>query len=183
MLPLGISIGLSVRLGSILTYDVSKAKSLASYTMGLTMLISLLVCTGTYHYHVWIIKIFTNDEAVFDGCSKIWLKVCAHIFFLYILGINGGILRALGMQWHMAATIFIVLWCTALPFIIQMCIYQEGGLDLMWSLIPISYFILNVCLASCYITADWNAIGASIRDKAKQEAKQIVVDECSLLLK
>merc|ERR1711920_729280 len=33
MLPLGISIGLSVRLGSMLTQDVNKAKSLAIYTM------------------------------------------------------------------------------------------------------------------------------------------------------
>jgi len=182
MLPLGISMGLSVRLGSILTYDVSKAKMLSAYTMGLTILIALLVCTGIYHYQTWIIQLFTNDEDVFVGCSRIWLKVCIHIFFLYILGINGGILRALGMQWKMAATIFIVLWCVALPVITRVCIYQEGGLDLMWSLIPIAYFILNLCLSFCYITADWDDIRASICDKAKEEVTPIFIDESSLLL-
>lgn len=182
MLPLGISMGLSIRLGATLTYDVSKAKMLVSYTIGLTILIALLVCIGIYHYQAWIINMFTNDEAVFAGCSKIWWKVCIDIFFLYILGINGGILRALGMQWQMAATVFIVLWCIALPVITRMCIYQDGGLDLMWSLIPITYFILNLCLSFCYITADWNAISASISDKAKGEAKQIVIDESALLL-
>ena len=185
MLPLGISMGLSVRIGNILPHDVHKAKKLAMYTMSFTLIIAFAVCTGIHHFQPWIVSMFTTDTEVIVACERIWPKLCIDIFFLYILGINGGILRALGMQWIMAKTVFVCLWCISLPIIIRLCIYQGGGLDYLWTLIPCTYFVLNMCLSYSYITADWNDISYNIRQKSehtKNNAKHDIIDECTSLL-
>jgi len=181
MIPLGISVGLSIRLGVILTQDVNKAKKLALYTMILTMLLALFTCSGLYYYQEVVVSLFTADEEVIVGCSRIWWKVCIDIFFLYVLGINSGILRALGMQWQMASVIFAVLWCIALPVVIYLSIYKEGGLDVMWSIIPIAYMMYNIGLSLCYITADWSAVSVSIR-KSVNVPKYDYIDENTYLL-
>ena len=177
--------GLSVRLGNILPQDVNKAKKLAICTMAFTIVIALVVCAGIYHCQSWIISMFTTDTEVITTCKRIWGKVCIDIFFLYVLGVNGGILRALGMQWKMAMAVFVCLWCIALPIIIRVCIYQGGGLVYLWSLIPCTYFLLNTCLSYCYITADWNDVSNKIRQKAEKIeiiAKHDIIDECTPLL-
>merc|ERR1712157_156937 len=113
--------------------------------------------------------------------SRIWWKVCTDIFFLFIIGINSGILRALGMQWQMASIVFSVLFCMTLPVVIYLSIYKGGGLDVMWSIIPIAYMILSVGLSLCYITTDWNTIRVSIL-KNVNTSKYDAIDETTSLL-
>jgi MATE family multidrug resistance protein len=118
MIPLGISIGLSVRMGQLLPQDVHKTKLLAFYTMLFTCAISILVSAIMYRYQSWIFAFFTRDADVLDECRKIWGSLCIYVPFLYIFCINSGIMRGLGLQWRMAAAIVAVLWCIFLPLII-----------------------------------------------------------------
>ncbi len=164
MLPLGMSIGLSVRMGQLLPHNVEKAKTLAVYTMIVVIFLSLIVTFVMYYYQRWIISLFTSDEVIIEGCIRIWPKVCMYILGLYIFCINSGILRALGLQWRMGLTITIILWCFSLPFILYVCIHPtiDDGMDslvTMWDIFFWSYIVLDIGLILCYTTADWNEIG------------------------
>ena len=185
MIPLGFSIGLSVRVGQLLPHDVYKAKVLVFYTMMIVILLASIVTALIYYNEYWIISLFTTDEDVIYGCHVIWNKVCSYVLGLYIFCLNGGILRALGLQMRMGVTIVTVLWCFSLPCIIYFCILGEHsstvngvdtdidtdtdsdidkeeqiqGLLTMWRILFWSYIVLNIGLITCYVTADWDEIG------------------------
>jgi MATE family multidrug resistance protein len=185
MIPLGFSIGLSVRVGQLLPIDVYKAKVLVCYTMMIVIVLASIVTALIYYNEYWIISLFTTDEDVMYGCHVIWNKVCSYVLGLYIFCLNGGILRALGLQMRMGVTIVTVLWCFSLPCIIYFCILGEysstangvdtdidmdidididkeeqiQGLLTMWRILFWSYIILNIGLITCYVTADWDEIG------------------------
>ena len=172
MIPLGISIGLSVRMGILLPVDVSGAKRLAALTMISTTVVGILVSCFIYKYQLWIVSLFTLDEAILEGCEKIWMDLCFYNVQLWIFGISRGILSALGLQWRTALTMIAVLWCGAIPAIIHWCIYNNGGFLLMWKMIPYIYAILDVGLICCFAMADWESIGESIRiDNKINDAK------------
>jgi len=168
MIPLGIMIGLTVRMGHVIAHDVKRAKLLASWCMLFTTILGAIVAGLLFQFRVQIAMLFTNDEAVIQGCKDIWPKLCIYIFVLYIFGINSAILRALGMQWHMAAIIFGCLWLGTLPALIYFAIRKGGGIDAVWSTLPVFYVLMQFLLAGSYITADWTKIGNEINDSARK---------------
>ncbi len=192
MIPLGMSIGLSVRIGQLLPIDVNKAKILTVYAMLTVIIVALMVTALLYYNETWIVSLFTSEEDVMNGCKQIWPKVCMYILGLYIFCLNSGILRALGLQWRMGLTIIIVLWCFSLPSIIYFCIYQnevrnissndiyihendiETGIDglvTLWEIFFWSYIILDIALILCYTTVDWNEIGKQAAQSMKSNRK------------
>jgi MATE family multidrug resistance protein len=127
MIPLGISIGLSVRIGQLLPYDVHKAKILAFYTMICVICIAILVTYLLYVNQYWIVSMFTSDEDVIHGCDAIWYILCKYILGLYVFCLNSGILRALGLQWKMGLIVIVVLWFFSLPCIIYFGIIDNNN--------------------------------------------------------
>jgi Na+-driven multidrug efflux pump len=96
MIPLGISIGLTVRIGSIISSksaDVNKAKQLAIYTMIIAIIVGTIVVLLLWIFKWSIIRSFTTDPEVVEQSQSIWPMVCWHIWILNIFGINGGILK------------------------------------------------------------------------------------------
>lgn len=168
MIPLGISIGLTVRMGSVLSSDVKKAKLLAAWCMGFTILVAAAVSSVLYQFRIPIAKLFSDDPEVIQGCEDIWPKLCCYVFIIYIFGINSSILRALGLQWRMAAIIFGCLWFGTLPTIIYFAMYKEGGLDAVWNILPCFYIFMQILLAASYLTLDWDKISLHIRDKERE---------------
>ena len=136
MIPLGISIGLTVRMGNVIAYDVHRAKQMAAWCMLFTICVGAVVTLLLYQYRIQIAMLFTHDEEVIQGCKDIWPKLCYYIFILYIFGMNSAILRALGMQWEMALIIFACLWVFTLPAIVYLAIHQRGGIDAVWNTLP-----------------------------------------------
>ena len=176
MIPLGISIGFSVRIGQLLPVNVEKAKTLTVFTMLTVIMIALAVTSFLYYNEEWIVSLFTKDESVKEGCRLIWPHVCMYMLGSYIFCLNCGILRALGLQWRMGMTIVIVFWCFSLPSIIYFCIYRIediqddyyredsyptglDGLVTMWEIFFWSYIVVDIGLILCYTTVDWNEIG------------------------
>jgi MATE family multidrug resistance protein len=185
MPTLGIQIGLTVRMGQIIAYDIVKAKLLAMWCMFFTVIFGAILATSLYIFRIDIAMLFTDDVEVVDGCKEIWGKLSCYIFILHIFGINSAILRVLGLQWRMAITIFSFLWFVVLPAIIYFAVHRGGGLDAVWTILPIFYSILQVLLALLYLTADWESIGREIHDRAhgdKSPKVHMTSDESERLL-
>lgn len=173
MVPLGISIGLSVRMGVLLPVSVDGAKRLAAVTMLFTICAGITISAVIYKYQTWIVSMFTSDEEVFEGCQRIWFQLCVYLVLLWIFCVSGGILSALGLQWRTAANMFIVLWVWTIPAIIYSCIYDGKGYYHMWKILPLSYIVLDIGLTITYLTADWEGIGAKIKlDRKVKEVEQ-----------
>lgn len=182
---LGMGIGLTVRMGHIIAYDTVKAKLLASWCMFFTVIFGAVMSTSFYVFRVEIAMLFTDDMEVVEGCKAIWGKLSCYIFMLHPFGINAAILRVLGLQWRMAIIIFGFLWFVTLPAIIFFAVYRGGGLDVVWSILPIFYSVMQVFLALSYVTADWESIGKEIHDHTHGEQSEkvpITGDETKALL-
>jgi MATE family multidrug resistance protein len=173
MVPLGISTGLSVRMGHVLSNDVHKAKVLAATCMGATVVIACLVAAVLWHLQDPIVALFTNDDEVKQGCKEIWHLLCIYLILLYIFGINRGIMRALAMQWTMAGIMIVLLWLGALPTLIHFVVNKGGGVYEMWHMLPMFYAVMNLVLILSYVTADWHAISDSIRERRASQAKEM----------
>mmetsp|Transcript_14963 Transcript_14963/g.21838 ORF Transcript_14963/g.21838 Transcript_14963/m.21838 type:complete len:223 (-) Transcript_14963:843-1511(-) len=180
MIPLGTSIGVSVRLGSALAEDNCdpyRAKCIASWAMGFIIVLGGVLSLLLHFFERLIVSLFTTDEAVFELCSKIWHYVAIHNFNLYIYGINGGILRALGYQWHMAGVIVVILWLITLPIVLRVSIRRGGGIKAMWSIMPYVYGVQNVVLASIYICSDWRKRGKKLQISMELRRNSIVDEQ------
>jgi MATE family multidrug resistance protein len=173
MVPLGISIGLNVRMGVLLPVNVEGTKRLVAATVLCTILTAAATSAFMFKYQTWIVSFFTTDEEVVEGCSQIWFLMCVYNFLLWIFCVSRGILNALGLQWLTAANMIAVLWVWTIPAIIYKCIYRGQGFYKMWHMIPLSYTLLNLGLAFSFMTADWHKIGAKIRlDKEAKDAEK-----------
>ena len=89
------------------------------------------------------------------------------------------------MQWQMALIIFGFLWLVTLPAILYFAVYKSGGLEAVWTLLPIFYTMMQILLAATYLTADWESIGKEIHHNAHGEQSSKVPmnkDECEQLL-
>lgn len=183
MIPLGTSVGLTVRLGNVLAHDVEKAKRIAKATMGASAVLAALIALLVYTLEQWIVSLFTTDVEVAQECSRIWPLLSVYIFILNIFGINSGIIRALGLQLKMAMTIFILLWCCALPTVYVFSVKNGGELPSMWGINCIFYTLLNGALVGLYATADWKEISDGIQRKTKNSIVEgKVPDEETYLL-
>lgn len=93
MIPLGISIGLTVRMGSVIAYDAERAKLMANWTMLFTATLGAAISFSLHFFQLPIIRLFTKDDDVILESQAIWPKLSYYVFILYIFGINGAILR------------------------------------------------------------------------------------------
>lgn len=164
MIPLGILIGLTVRMGHVLVNHPQHAKLLAAYCMAFTTLMGIVVASVLYCLRHWTIRLFTNDPAVINGALNIWANLCYYILLLYVFGISQAILRALGMQWRLAAIIAVCLYGVTLPAVVYFAVVRQGGLPALWTVLPICYSFLQVALVASYTTVDWNVHASKIRD-------------------
>lgn len=164
-------------MGHVIAYDVHRAKLLAAWCMLFTTILGAIVAIFLYQFRVEIAMLFSHDEEVIQGCKDIWGKLCYYIFVIYIFGINSAILRALGMQWHLAAVIFVCLWMGTLPAVAVFAVQRQGGIDAVWNTLPIFYTIMQVLLALCYLTADWTKISAEIRSHALESVTEFEIEK------
>jgi multidrug resistance protein, MATE family len=182
MIPLGLSIGLTVRMGHVLAHNVTHAKLMAGWCMGLTMVAAASVSLALYRFRLQVASIFTNDVEVLQGCEDIWPKLCYYIFVIYIFGINSAILRALGLQWRLAVIVFGCLWFCTLPTIIYIAIFRGRGIDGVWSTLPITYTLMQLLLALAYLRADWKLISIDIQNQRANEKPLVEVDPAQELV-
>lgn len=165
MIPLGIGIALSVRVGATLPLNVRRAKLIVAgcYVVGgsLMVVMSLLL----YIHRLRMFHMFTNDEEVIEGCERIWLDVVFYFFNLSIYGFHMGTLTGLGMQWTLATVTVVHLWGIGLPMAYYFAVVRGGGLEAVWRTLYPPYVAMNIILCYAFATADWHVISAEIRKK------------------
>jgi Na+-driven multidrug efflux pump len=153
--------------------------------MAFTTLAGVVVALVLYCFRHWIILQFTSDTEVLDGALGIWGKYCYYIVLLYVLGLSQAILRALGMQWRLAAIISVCLYCVTLPAVMYFAVLRKGGLPAMWTVLPICYTFLQIALVMGYTTVNWNEYAGKIREGMRDrngDAKNLDSTENSPLL-
>lgn len=181
MLPLGVMVGLAVRMGHIMaSHDPRRAQLLALYCMGGIMAVGAVVATTLSYWRIPIIALFTKDEQVVMQCLEIWDKVCYYIFLLYIFGISSAIYRGLGLQWRLAAIVSTFLYLLLLPAVLYFAVGKGGGLTVQWTLLPLFYTFLQLMLVLGYVQVDWTALSTSIvRDAALRRSWRMAEESSS----
>jgi hypothetical protein len=145
---------LSIRLGQVLPRRVEKAKQLVFYTFVVVSFIS----AWRYINRKFIFHIFTNEQAVLDGCDSIWPQVVFYIWTLSMTAIAMGVCAGLGMQWTLGVVTFICLWMIGMPGLWFFAVHREGGLVVAWNWIYPPYMSLNSLMCYHFYFADWDAI-------------------------
>jgi MATE family multidrug resistance protein len=172
MIPLGIGMALSIRLGQTLPRSVKRAKQLVAWTLGSTCVLVTMMSAGMYLLRFRIYHIFTNEQDVLDGCDLIWPKALIYSWSLAMFAVCMGIASGLGMQWTLGAVTFICLWIVGLPAVWYFAIYREGGIQVVWSCVYPPYLIMDMILVYRFYVADWDAISHEIRIREHIENEQ-----------
>ena len=170
MLPLGLSIGLSVRMGNVIATSPEKAKIMAGWCMAFVATLGSVISFTLYQERMQVIHMFTTDHDVIRLASEIWPFLCYYVFLIYIMGISLAILRALGMQWRAAGIISASLYGITLPAVAYFAIYCGGGLLALWKVLPSCYTILQVALAMGYLVLDWQSYSRRVRESIARMA-------------
>jgi MATE family multidrug resistance protein len=163
MVPLGIGIALSIRLGQVLPRSPKKAKQLVFYTYVGSFIVVSFISVWLYIYRDFIFHIFTNEQDVLDGCESIWPQVVFYNWTLSMTAIAMGVSAGLGMQWTLGVVTFVCLWVIGMPALWYFAVYREGGLVVAWNCIYPPYISLNALMCCNFYFADWDAISHSIR--------------------
>ena len=116
MTPLGLSIGISARVGQLLAEGkvedakmVNRAATLIGVAAVTAQAIVFFAASDA------IIGAFTQDEAVACKCRRIWPLACSYIIFDGTFGVQMGTMRALGLQCRMTVAVTSSLWLIGLP--------------------------------------------------------------------
>ena len=151
MVPLGIAIGVGVRIGHLMSLgDGRKARRMVLSTLFTSMTISAIYSGLIYYLRGPIVRLFTDDKEVMDGCEEIWGMVSIFIFLDGLFAIQQGVMKALGMQLVMAGCVFLCCWVSGLGVIFWK-VSNGGDLGMIWSTLPIVYIFLNsVSLCACH---------------------------------
>lgn len=164
MIPLGLGIALAIRLGSLISKNVQRARYVAMGTCSLGGIFFAIISIVMYYYRNVLYNIFTKEKDVIDLCEQIWFHVCLYFFLLSFFGIINGLCIGLGMQWTLGIITLISLWCFGLPASYYFAVIQNGGLEAAWVFIWPPYLIIDIyMLFSAFIVADWDQISTTIR--------------------
>jgi len=164
MLPLGIMVGLTVRIGHVIAFDPRRAKLMAAWSMGFIIVTGTLVASMLYVFRLEIILMFSTDDEVVRMSMHIFPDLCGYTFLIYIFGISSAIYRGLGMQWRLASIVTTLLYLFLLPAVVYFAMIKQGGLYKQWRLLPLFYTFMQVVLIFGFVTVDWDEHSRKIRD-------------------
>lgn len=177
MIPLGVGIGLAIRLGNTLPTNVPRAKMLTLSTFLVSTVLFGCMAVAAFTLRETIFSFFTNDPTVIASCDRIWWKVCFYIFHLSVFALLMGIAIGLGMQWTLGVTTFVVLWMAALPGTWYFGVVQAHDLGTVWNWIYPPYIVINLALLCSFISSDWLQISHNIRVREGIESPEYQVIE------
>lgn len=165
MLPTGLGIAISIRIGSTLSTSVRRAQLLSIWSLLIGTVIFFLLSLLLYKLQSFVVSVFTEEEIVAEGCEEIWWKVSFLHFNVGIYGIVMGIATGLGMQWTLGIASFVVLFLLGLPAAYYYAIMQGGELDAIWTWINPPYMLISCLLLVSFLRTDWRAIAADIIER------------------
>eukprot|EP00041_Stephanoeca_diplocostata_P015238 m.289886 g.289886 ORF g.289886 m.289886 type:complete len:512 (+) comp19973_c0_seq1:196-1731(+) len=165
MVPMGLSIGTSIRVGTLLGEGNAKRAWLVAKCSNCIGLVA--VCTTAflvYCFRDGIVRQFTTDPEVVALAEQMWPLLCFYLVWDNFYGVQRGILIGLGQQFYMGVATVITLGA-GLPVLIHVAFTRHQGLVGMWQVMPFIYFAYNCALAPRYIFLDWEKVSRDIQDK------------------
>lgn len=165
MLPIGVGIALAIRIGTIVSVNVKRAKILAVSCLGGGIVVFGLLSLLLYTQQERVVSLFTVENDVLDGCKEIWWKVSLLHFNIGIYGIVMGIATGLGMQWTLGIASFVALVVLGVPSAYYFALVEGGGLQSIWTWMNPPYVMINIVLLIALWHTDWHAISAEIIER------------------
>lgn len=163
MLPLGVGIAVSNRIGVTLGKSVARAKWLAVATMTTSAVVFGVWTVLLYRYRWPVFALFTADANVLQGCDEIWPLVCLYLWVLSLFGVTTGIATGLGMQMTLGMWTIFFLWCLGLPASYYFAIVRQQGLVAIWTWIIPPYALISIVMGFHFVWHDWEDIANLIR--------------------
>ena len=170
MVPLGMSIGANVRVGTLLAAGFpGRARQVAVGTCGAYVVVGVVLCTIAYICGEQWAGLFTDDEGVLAQVRSIWPLVCFDVFIDSFFGVQSGVMRGIGMQLEASYGVIGCLWLVGLPAVRLVCFGWDKGLVGLWSTMPGLYGLLNIVLAWLWLRKDFGTMSEEIIAKAVSE--------------
>jgi Na+-driven multidrug efflux pump len=165
MIPLGVSIGQSVRVATLLGQgEIETAKQVAKWSTVACLVGVFTIVFLMYMAKDALIRPFSTDVEVHQLTVDIWGYVCIQLLGDSTYGVLRGTIIGLGLQSKMGLAILVSLWLVGLPVIYHSTFGADGkGLIGLWSSLPIGYWLLDVLLLGAILTTSWTAVSDRIR--------------------
>jgi len=170
MVPLGMSIGANVRVGTLLAAGHPvRARQVAVGTVLAFCVVGVVLCSIAYACGDAWGSLFTDDESVLAQVGAIWGLVCLDVWIDSLFGVQSGVMRGIGMQMESSYGVLLCLWVVGVPAVRVVCFGYNTGLVGLWSVMPCLYALLNVALAFLWLRRDFAGMSREIREKAEKE--------------
>lgn len=153
MLPLGLEIGATVRIASLVsTHRAKTARLLSNVCLALGLLIGIFNAFVCYLFRDHIIQFFTNDVEVVSLCHAIWPHVLVFLVLNACFEAQVGVIQGLGKQLHLSIVLVICLWVTGFPSILFL-----RTLNGIWIGLNCIYAVVNIGLFVVICEADFTS--------------------------
>ena len=161
MLPLGLAIAVTTRVGNLLAQNkLKKARMMSYFALFGALLAGICSFSVSYFVREPIIAAFAgNDQEVYDLTEKIWIYVC---FFVVVDSFNGtiaGVFRGLAAQFYLSAVMFTCLWLIGIPTMYVWSFNYGHGLVGIWQvMLYLYFFLIALQVFVCYFWIDWTKV-------------------------
>ncbi|KAL7564855.1 hypothetical protein ACA910_001600 [Epithemia clementina (nom. ined.)] len=165
MIPLGIGMALSIRMGHYISHNVAQTQALAVGTLFFGSILFGCMAILLYLFQSSITHMFTQDDQVLALCRVIWPNVCWNFFSLGIYAIVIGIAIGLGMQWTLGIVTVTALWGIGMPAAYYFALQRQGGLNAVWTWMWPCYVLISVAMCIAFLRTDWHEISRQVQER------------------
>jgi len=173
MIPLGVSVAISVRIGCMLGEGRPRSAqraALVATAVGMLPVLSYTAATaGAGEAVVGLFAPADRSPDVHAAAMEVWPLVCFFLTQDGLFMLQTGTLRALGLQLRLSLAVAASLWALGLPLALTLAFRAEMGLRGLWTALGPAYVALNGALFVSYASVDWAAISRAARREGAAE--------------
>jgi hypothetical protein len=87
----------------------------------------------------------------------------------------------------MASVVLPWLWIVTLPLILWFAVHRKGGLHVQWTVLPVTYTLMQALLIVSYTSLDWGKRSSQVRESMNKSVMQafkeanVLTEETALL--
>jgi multidrug resistance protein, MATE family len=156
MIPLGTSFGSGALIGNALglgKYKMAKTYAFVSiYASAVTASMEVIILVL---FHEWIFRLYTQEERILDIMRSVLIFMLFAEVNSHFLGINKGIIKAMGRQSELARYTIVISGVLANLFAVTWGFYFKMGLPGIWLGLSLSATIGSVIFTIKIFISDW----------------------------